>query len=179
MSASSFFGLSAIGQVSVTTHDLDRAVAFYRDQLGMRYLFSAPGMAFFALSESPHATAAPRRKATRRGRRTAHRRGLGTQSPVSRFAPQAMQKRHPTSSSSPQLAHGTTVTSPPLLNWKPVTVEVQPGQRVKEGQILVRFFAGVEQASLERFNQEFEFHLLRRMQKFCDRKTFSLRPGLS
>src|SRR5689334_25340465 len=43
------------------------------------------------------------------------------------------------------------------------SVEVQPGQRVKEGQILIRFFAGQEQASLERFNQEFEHQLLRRM----------------
>jgi multidrug efflux pump subunit AcrA (membrane-fusion protein) len=48
------------------------------------------------------------------------------------------------------------------------SVEVQPGQRVKEGQILVRFFAGMEQASLERFNQEFELHLLRRMQNLSD-----------
>ncbi len=41
------FGLSAISQISVTTHDLERAVAFYRDRLGIRHLFSAPGMAFF------------------------------------------------------------------------------------------------------------------------------------
>ncbi len=43
------------------------------------------------------------------------------------------------------------------------SVEIQPGQRVKEGQILIRFFAGEEQASLTRFNQEFEHQLLRRM----------------
>jgi methylmalonyl-CoA/ethylmalonyl-CoA epimerase len=41
------FGLSTIGQVALTVRDLDRAVAFYRDRLGMRYLFTAPGMAFF------------------------------------------------------------------------------------------------------------------------------------
>ncbi|MDE2729709.1 MAG: VOC family protein, partial [Gemmatimonadota bacterium] len=41
------FGLSAIGQVSVTVTDLDRAVSFYRDQLGMRFLFQVPNMAFF------------------------------------------------------------------------------------------------------------------------------------
>jgi len=42
------FGLSAIGQIAVTAHDIDRAVAFYRDQLGMKFLFSAPpGLAFF------------------------------------------------------------------------------------------------------------------------------------
>ena len=41
------FGLSKISQISVTTHDLARAVAFYRDVLGMTFLFEAPGMAFF------------------------------------------------------------------------------------------------------------------------------------
>ena len=41
------FGLSAIGQVSVTVQDLDRAVSFYRDQLGMPFLFQVPNMAFF------------------------------------------------------------------------------------------------------------------------------------
>ncbi|MGH2458211.1 MAG: VOC family protein [Chloroflexota bacterium] len=40
-------GLSQIGQIAVTAHDLDRAVAFYRDRLGMRFLFQAPGLAFF------------------------------------------------------------------------------------------------------------------------------------
>jgi methylmalonyl-CoA/ethylmalonyl-CoA epimerase len=42
------FGLSAIGQIGVNAHDIDRAVAFYRDKLGMKFLFSAPpGLAFF------------------------------------------------------------------------------------------------------------------------------------
>lgn len=42
------FGLSAIGQIAVNAHDLDRAVAFYRDRLGMRHVFTvAPKMAFF------------------------------------------------------------------------------------------------------------------------------------
>jgi catechol 2,3-dioxygenase-like lactoylglutathione lyase family enzyme len=42
------FRLSSIGQVALTTTDLDRAVAFYRDALGLKYLFSAPpGLAFF------------------------------------------------------------------------------------------------------------------------------------
>jgi len=42
------FGLSAIGQIAVVVHDLPRAVAFYRDTLGMRLLFEAPPkMAFF------------------------------------------------------------------------------------------------------------------------------------
>lgn len=45
------FGLSRIGQVSMTARDLDRATAFYRDALGMKHLFSVPNMAFFAAGE--------------------------------------------------------------------------------------------------------------------------------
>lgn len=42
------FGLGQIGQIAVRAIDLDRAVAFYRDVLGMRFLFQAPpGLAFF------------------------------------------------------------------------------------------------------------------------------------
>lgn len=41
-------GLSSIGQIAVNVHDLSRAVAFYRDALGMQVLFEAPPkMAFF------------------------------------------------------------------------------------------------------------------------------------
>lgn len=40
------FTLQAIGQVSVPVRDLDRALAFYRDVLGLRFLFQVPGMAF-------------------------------------------------------------------------------------------------------------------------------------
>jgi len=47
MPASQPFGLDRVGQVFVTAHDLDRAVAFYRDRLGMRFLFQVPAMAFF------------------------------------------------------------------------------------------------------------------------------------
>jgi methylmalonyl-CoA/ethylmalonyl-CoA epimerase len=40
--------LRRIGQIAVTVHDLDRAVQFYRDTLGLRFLFQAPpGLAFF------------------------------------------------------------------------------------------------------------------------------------
>ena len=40
--------LSRIGQIFVNVHDLDRAIAFYRDTLGMLFLFQAPpNMAFF------------------------------------------------------------------------------------------------------------------------------------
>lgn len=40
--------LSEIGQIAVRVHDVDRAVAFYRDVLGMQFLFQAPNMGFFA-----------------------------------------------------------------------------------------------------------------------------------
>ena len=46
--ASSPFGLSAIGQIAVTVTDVDRAIAFYRDTLGMKLLFQVPNMGFFA-----------------------------------------------------------------------------------------------------------------------------------
>ena len=42
------FGLAAIGQIAVPVTDLDRAVEFYRDRLGIPLLFqAAPGLAFF------------------------------------------------------------------------------------------------------------------------------------
>ncbi len=40
-------GLGRIGQIHVTVTDLERAVTFYRDGLGIPFLFDAPGMAFF------------------------------------------------------------------------------------------------------------------------------------
>lgn len=47
-SSSIVFSLSAIGQIAVPVHDLDRAVTFYRDVLGIPFLFQAPpGLAFF------------------------------------------------------------------------------------------------------------------------------------
>jgi len=40
--------LDQIGQIFVNVKDLDRAIAFYRDTLGMTFLFQAPpNMAFF------------------------------------------------------------------------------------------------------------------------------------
>lgn len=42
------FGLEEIGQIAVPVSDIDRAIAFYRDILGMRFLFKAhPGLGFF------------------------------------------------------------------------------------------------------------------------------------
>jgi len=39
--------LKQIGQVAVTVRDLDRAVAFYEQTLGMKLLFRVPNLAFF------------------------------------------------------------------------------------------------------------------------------------
>ncbi len=42
------FGLAEIGQIAIPVGDVDRAIAFYRDVLGMRFLFKAPpGLGFF------------------------------------------------------------------------------------------------------------------------------------
>jgi len=47
--AMAFEGLGPIGQIHVSVTDVDRAVAFYRDVLGIPFLFRVPGqpMAFF------------------------------------------------------------------------------------------------------------------------------------
>ena len=46
--STSDLGLSQIEQIAVTAHDIDRAVAFYRDKLGIKHLFSVPpNLAFF------------------------------------------------------------------------------------------------------------------------------------
>lgn len=47
----SSFGLARIGQISVTVHDVGKAVGFYRDTLGMQFLFQVPNMAFFACGD--------------------------------------------------------------------------------------------------------------------------------
>jgi methylmalonyl-CoA/ethylmalonyl-CoA epimerase len=41
------FRLGRIGQIALTVSDIGRAVTFYRDSLGMRFLFEVPGLAFF------------------------------------------------------------------------------------------------------------------------------------
>jgi methylmalonyl-CoA/ethylmalonyl-CoA epimerase len=41
------FALDSIGQIAVNVHDLKKATAFYRDTLGMRFLFDAGHMSFF------------------------------------------------------------------------------------------------------------------------------------
>ncbi len=43
-------GFEALGQVAVTVKDMDRAVTFYRDTLGLPFLFQpTPELAFFDL----------------------------------------------------------------------------------------------------------------------------------
>jgi methylmalonyl-CoA/ethylmalonyl-CoA epimerase len=44
---SSPLALSSIGQVAVNVHDVGKATVFYRDTLGMKFLFAAGDMAFF------------------------------------------------------------------------------------------------------------------------------------
>jgi len=46
--ASAAFGLSEIGQVALTVSDVAAATAYYRDVLGLKFLFQAPpALAFF------------------------------------------------------------------------------------------------------------------------------------
>ncbi|HKS67727.1 MAG TPA: VOC family protein, partial [Candidatus Acidoferrales bacterium] len=45
--ASSALQLGKIGQIGITVTDLDRSIAFYRDVLGLKFLFRAPNLAFF------------------------------------------------------------------------------------------------------------------------------------
>ena len=39
--------ISAIGQIGVPVHDLDKSTAFYRDILGMKFIFQVPNMMSF------------------------------------------------------------------------------------------------------------------------------------
>lgn len=39
--------ISGVAQIAVVVHDLDKAVAFYRDVLGLTLLFQVPTAAFF------------------------------------------------------------------------------------------------------------------------------------
>jgi predicted enzyme related to lactoylglutathione lyase len=57
--------VTSIGQIAISVQDMPRAVAFYRDILGLKYLFEATGMAFFdcngvrlmlSMSEKPDST---------------------------------------------------------------------------------------------------------------------------
>ena len=57
--------VTSIGQIALTVTDLPRAVAFYRDVLGLPFLFEAASMAFFdcagvrlmlSIAETPEST---------------------------------------------------------------------------------------------------------------------------
>jgi catechol 2,3-dioxygenase-like lactoylglutathione lyase family enzyme len=47
MTVETSFGLNSIGQIAINVHDLNRAVEFYREKLGMKHLFTVPNLAFF------------------------------------------------------------------------------------------------------------------------------------
>ncbi|MCG3210274.1 MAG: hypothetical protein FOGNACKC_03905 [Anaerolineae bacterium] len=47
MSAKIDFKLSQIGQITMPVTDLERAVSFYREKLGLKHLFTTTGLAFF------------------------------------------------------------------------------------------------------------------------------------
>lgn len=46
-SASGEVGISSIRQIAINVKDLDRARQFYRDTLGLKFLFDAPNLSFF------------------------------------------------------------------------------------------------------------------------------------
>ena len=46
------FGLSKFGPMAMSVADPGKSLAFYRDVLGMRFLFGAGGMAFFGCDEA-------------------------------------------------------------------------------------------------------------------------------
>jgi methylmalonyl-CoA/ethylmalonyl-CoA epimerase len=41
-----------VGQIAINVNDLQRAIAFYRDILGLTYLFEIPQAAFFRIGET-------------------------------------------------------------------------------------------------------------------------------
>ena len=43
--------LTSIGQIAIRVHDIDRAVAFYRDALGLEFLFDAGPLAFLVCGD--------------------------------------------------------------------------------------------------------------------------------
>lgn len=47
MTSDDRFSLSEIGQIALTVLDIEEATAFYRDVLGLSFLFEVPGMSFF------------------------------------------------------------------------------------------------------------------------------------
>jgi methylmalonyl-CoA/ethylmalonyl-CoA epimerase len=47
MSAGTQIALNSIGQIAILVKDVQRATSFYRDKLGIKYLFAAGNIAFF------------------------------------------------------------------------------------------------------------------------------------
>jgi len=47
MSAGTQISLKSIGQIAIMVKDVARATEFYRDKLGMKYLFATGNLAFF------------------------------------------------------------------------------------------------------------------------------------
>lgn len=47
MTISEKIQIQAVGQIAINVHDTNRAVAFYRDVLGLKHLFTAGSLAFF------------------------------------------------------------------------------------------------------------------------------------
>jgi methylmalonyl-CoA/ethylmalonyl-CoA epimerase len=47
MSSTTGLGITRVEQVAINAHDVERATAFYRDVLGLRFLFAAGQLAFF------------------------------------------------------------------------------------------------------------------------------------
>src|SRR5881227_43106 len=47
MSAGAQIALNSIGQIAILVKDVQRATSFYRDKLGIKYLFAAGNIAFF------------------------------------------------------------------------------------------------------------------------------------
>ena len=39
--------ITSVGQIAITTHDVPRAISFYRDALGLDFLFETGPLAFF------------------------------------------------------------------------------------------------------------------------------------
>lgn len=60
MSTNTPIGIFQIGQIAITVQDLDRAVAFYRDTLGLTFLFQAPPGLAFSMRTGAFITESPR-----------------------------------------------------------------------------------------------------------------------
>ena len=91
--------LARIGQISIAAHDLERAIAFYRDVLGLTFLFQAPpGLAFFEVGGVRLMLALPEG-----GERDHHTSVLYYEVPDIHASAQALQERQVRFESEPHL----------------------------------------------------------------------------